>query len=72
MKLKDLQTLGDDELILKQKEFKKNLFELNYQKRIGQLEKPSQFKNLRRCIAQILTILKERELKNERSTKAKK
>ena len=70
MKLKELRTLGDEELIQKEKDLKKNLFELNYQRRIGQLEKPSQFKMLRRAIAQILTILKERELKNGRASKA--
>ena len=64
MKIKELRNLGSEELIQKEKAFKKELFELNYRRKLGNVEKPSQFKSLHRLIAKILTILKERELKN--------
>ena len=61
MKIKELRSLSLDELVSKEKTLKKDLFDLKYQRKIGQVEKPSQFKLLKRDIAKILTILKERE-----------
>ncbi len=71
MKLKDLRELSSQDLLQKEKAFKKELFELNYQRKIGQVEKPSNFRALRKNIARILTILKEREI-NERKSSADK
>jgi len=64
MKLKELKELADRELIQKEKAFKKELFDLNFQKEFGRVEKPGQFRNLRRTIARIQTILTEREKQN--------
>jgi large subunit ribosomal protein L29 len=64
MKAKDIRDFSDEELVVKQKEFKKDLFALNNQKRIGAVEKPSRFKALKRDIARIMTVLKEREREN--------
>jgi len=61
MKTKDLRALSSDELVTKEKTLKKDLFDLKYQRKIGRVEKPSQFKLIKRDIARILTILKERE-----------
>ena len=72
MKIKELRQLSSDELITKEKSFKKELFDLTYKKKIGAVEKPARFKNLRRMIAKIMTIIRERELDNERSVKAGK
>ena len=69
MKIKELRELTSDELLKKHQGFKKEIFDLNYQRKIGQVEKPSRFGLLRRDIARILTILKERELNNERNAK---
>lgn len=71
MKLKELRELSSQDLLEKEKSFKKELFELNYQRKIGQVEKPSNFRALKRNIARILTILKEREI-NERKSSADK
>lgn len=60
MKVKELRQLSDEDLKQKQKTLKKELFDLNYQRRLGQVEKPSRFGLIRRDIAKILTILKER------------
>ena len=62
MNVKELRALSADELNQKEKELKKELFALNYQRHLGQVEKPARFHNLRIEIARILTILKEREL----------
>lgn len=71
MKVKELKDLSSDELIQKEKEYKKELFNLNFQRKNGNVEKPSQFKLLKKDIARILTILKERDVEDERSGKKK-
>ncbi len=62
MKVQELQNLSLDELVQKEKTLKKELFELNYQRKLGQVEKPGRFRLIRRTIARISTILKEREI----------
>ncbi len=59
--LKELRALSDEELATKIKESKKELFDLRLKQSTGSLEKPSQIKNLRKEVARIKTILKERE-----------
>lgn len=69
MKIKELQGLSSEELVQKQQAFKKDIFDLNYQRRMGNVEKPSRFRVLKRDIARIMTVLRERELQNERNRK---
>ncbi len=69
MKSKELQGLSSEELVQKQQAFKKDIFDLNYQRRTGNVEKPSRFRMLKRDIARIMTVLRERELQNERNRK---
>ncbi|MBF0521515.1 MAG: 50S ribosomal protein L29 [Candidatus Omnitrophica bacterium] len=64
-KIKQLRELTKEELIQKEQGFKKELFELNYQRKLGAVEKPARFRAVKRSIAKILTIIRERELKNE-------
>ena len=61
MKHKDLKEFTDQELNDKEKQLKKELFELNCQRQLGRVEKPSSFKNIKRDIARILTVLSERK-----------
>jgi len=61
MKIKELKNLTDDELVAKEKQIKKDIFDLNNQRQSGRVEKPSNFRNFRRDIARILTILNERK-----------
>ncbi|MCA9399134.1 MAG: 50S ribosomal protein L29 [Candidatus Omnitrophica bacterium] len=65
MKVKELRDLSSEDLAKKEKVFKKDLFDLHYQRQMGAVEKPSRFRQIRRDIARIQTILKERELNNE-------
>ncbi|MCA9404154.1 MAG: 50S ribosomal protein L29 [Candidatus Omnitrophica bacterium] len=71
MKAKELRELSSQDLTAKERAFKKELFDLRNLNRVGRVEKPSRFRELRRDIARILTILKEREI-NERSASANK
>ena len=64
--LKDLKELPTVELIQKEKTCKKELFDMNYKRKLGTVEKPARFKAVRKDIARILTIIRERELKDER------
>ena len=55
----DLRGLSADELMLKRQGLEKSLNELRQKKVTGQLDKPHQFKLMRRQIAQIYTIQHE-------------
>ena len=72
MKAAELRELSLEELNEKEKTLKKDLFNLNIQRKIGSLEKPANFRLLKRDIARILTILKEREMENGGKRKKKK
>ena len=62
MKVEEIRKLSNEELNSKITEAKKELFELRLKQSTGQLEKPSQIKNLRKSVARMKTILREREL----------
>ena len=62
MKIKELSSLGTEELIAKEKQMKKELFEMESHRQMGRVEKPASFRNLRRDIARILTVLSERRI----------
>ena len=62
MKIKDLDNLSEDELLTKEKQLKKDLFEMESHRQMGRVEKPASFRNLRRDIARILTVLNERKI----------
>ncbi len=64
MKVEDLRKLSDEELNTKITESKKELFELRLKQSTGSLDKPSQIKDLRKTVARMKTILKERELES--------
>ncbi len=61
MKPQELRNLSKDELFTKEIQLKEELFKLNYQRKIGRVEKPHQFKSLKKDLARIQTILKEQE-----------
>ena len=61
MKVKDLKEFADDELANKEKQLKKELYDLNGQRQLGRVEKSANFRNIKRDIARILTVLSERK-----------
>jgi large subunit ribosomal protein L29 len=62
MKAKDLRLLSDGELIEKEKQLQEELFNLRFQHATGQLENVIRVPQVRRDIARVKTILKEKAL----------
>ena len=62
MKINELRKLSDKELQDKVIESKRELFDLRLKQSTGSLEKPSKIKELRKEVARMKTILREREL----------
>jgi large subunit ribosomal protein L29 len=58
----DLRELDGDELVTRLKEFKEELFNLRFQAATGQLDNNSRLRAVRKNIARIYTIMREREL----------
>ncbi|GAA0960367.1 50S ribosomal protein L29 [Actinocorallia libanotica] len=58
----DLRTQPEDELVTKLKEFKEELFNLRFQAATGQLENHGRLRTVKREIARIYTVMREREL----------
>ncbi len=58
----ELRRLEDDELESKLRELKEELFNLRFQSATGQLESHGRLRAVRREIARIYTVLREREL----------
>ncbi|MBA2640292.1 MAG: 50S ribosomal protein L29 [Nocardioidaceae bacterium] len=58
----ELRTLEDDELAEKLREAKEELFNLRFQAATGQLESHGRLRTVRRDIARVYTVLREREL----------
>ncbi len=53
--------MSDEELKQKLEELRKKLYDLNFQRVTGSVQKPHLFKEIRKDIARILTILNERK-----------
>ena len=62
MKVNDIRNLSPDEQLDKIKSLKEELFNLRFQHATGQLENPMRIREVKRSIAQVKTILREREL----------
>ena len=58
----ELRNMNQDELVVKLRESKEELFNLRFQGATGQLESHGRLRAVRRDIARIYTILREREL----------
>ena len=59
---KELRELSNEELLSKIEESKEELFNLRFKQATGSLEKPSRITELRKLVARMKTILREREL----------
>ncbi len=57
----ELRSKTVDELRQDEKDFRKELFNLNFQKVTGEIENPMRIKTVRKNIARILTIINEKE-----------
>lgn len=63
MKVKEIRDLGSDELATKLTGLKEELFNLRFQLATNQLDNPARIREVRRSIAKIKTVIRERELK---------
>ncbi|MBL7574486.1 LSU ribosomal protein L29P [Peptoniphilus asaccharolyticus DSM 20463] len=62
MKAKEIRQMSSEELNKRANELKNELFNLRFRLATGQLENPASIKAVKKDIARVKTILKEREL----------
>ena len=62
MQIKDIRELSTADMVNKEKEYKKELFNLRFQLATGQLENTARLRHVRKSIARIKTVLREQEL----------
>ncbi|MGB8952958.1 MAG: 50S ribosomal protein L29 [Candidatus Aminicenantales bacterium] len=65
MKIQALRELADDELVRKETELKDQLFKLRFQHELGQLDNAAKLKIVKKDIARIQTILKDRSRESQ-------
>ncbi|MDH7526164.1 MAG: 50S ribosomal protein L29 [Peptococcaceae bacterium] len=66
VKVSKLRDMTQDELTRKVSELKEELFNLRFQLATGQLENPMRIREVKKTIAQTKTILRERELREQK------
>ena len=59
---KEIRELSNEEILSKIEESKEELFNLRFQQATGSLEKTSRINELRKLVARMKTILRERKL----------
>jgi len=66
MKASELRDLDTEVLRQKEAELKKSIMEMRFNKALGKLDSPAAYKALRKDLARVKTILRERALAEER------
>ena len=61
---KEIRDLTNEEITKKIEEYNEELFNLRFSKATGNLENPARIRELRKLVARMKTILRERELNN--------
>lgn len=61
MKIKEIRDLSNEDINQKKNDLKKQLYNLNYDRKVGRVEKPHLFGLIKKDIAKINTILNERK-----------
>lgn len=64
MKIAELRDKSPDELLKKEQDLRKELFNLRFQKATGEIENPMRIRTLRKDIARVLTVLTEKQHKD--------
>lgn len=62
MEIKEIRNLSTEEIMKKIEYNKEELFNLRFSQATGNLEKPSRIRELRKEVARMKTIIREREL----------
>lgn len=65
VKNKEIRELSTEEMIKKVEAYKEELFNLRFSQATGSLEKPSRIRELRKLVARMKTVIRERELKKD-------
>ena len=65
MKPSEIRDMTDDQLLAKETEMERSLFNLRIQYSTGQLDNPARLKTIRRDLARVKTIIRERNLKDQ-------
>jgi large subunit ribosomal protein L29 len=60
MKAAELRDLGADELTIRERDLNDQLFRMRIQKSMGQLEAPEKMKTVRRDLARVKTVLRQK------------
>jgi large subunit ribosomal protein L29 len=63
MKVSEMRDMTQEELLKELSELKSELFKLRFQLVTNQLENPMKLKDVKKQIAQIKTVIREREIK---------
>ena len=71
MKIFEIREIPEAELAKRMKDEEENLIHLKFQKATSQLESPVKIRNVRRDIARMKTVLRERALNIARAAKQK-
>ena len=71
MKAAELRNLGADELGTRERELTDQLFRMRIQKSMGQLEAPGKMKVVRRDLARIKTVLRQKTVVSSQNTAGK-
>ena len=64
VKNNEIRNLTNEEILAKIEEYKEELFNLRLSQATGNLEKPSRIRDLRKLVARMKTVLRERELQD--------
>ncbi len=62
LKPAELRGMTVEELRNKEEEIKKELLSMRFQKALGRLDSPARYRNLKRDLARVKTIIREKEL----------
>ena len=62
MKVEDIRAKSNEELAAELTSLKEELFKLRFQHSTNQLENPSQISSVKKDIARVMTVIREREL----------
>ncbi len=63
LKLHDIRSLSGEELKAKYNSLTQDLYGLRQQARMGKLEKPDKIRQIKKDIARLLTVLREKDTK---------
>jgi large subunit ribosomal protein L29 len=68
VKIKEIREHSDDQLVNELREIERRLFDMRTQGATEKIEATSELKKLRRDVARIKTVIRERELKAQAAT----